>query len=262
MALLKVKPLITSIVVVNAPWPVSPPVPVEQMPHYRAALALVDEGAKGNRITPAPGRFQAGWAKVELTPPVGAPLAGYGARDGAPSTGIHDPLFVKALAVGDGDDTAVIVGADTLVVPENSGELAIRMAAWAEQTHGADLWMNSFCGDYIGGGSHDPSGFGPVRSLILLFHAHVRPGLFVELLPLVPALARKPWTRPPGGIGLLPLKFLIALPAGERERAVVERGMNGTAWFAAMGAVAKAAAGGDFHDVGKGGINVARRGIP
>ena len=114
-----VKPLITSIVVVNAPWPVSPPVPVEQMPHYRAALALVDEGAKGNRITPAPGRFQAGWAKVELTPPVGAPLAGYGARDGAPSTGVHDPLFVKALAVGDGDDTAVIVGADMLVVPEN-----------------------------------------------------------------------------------------------------------------------------------------------
>ncbi len=47
------KPLITSIVAMSVPWPVSAPVPVEQMPHYRAALALVDEGAKRNRICKA-----------------------------------------------------------------------------------------------------------------------------------------------------------------------------------------------------------------
>lgn len=111
--------LLASFVVMNAPLPVSPPVPVEKMAHYQAALTRVDEEVKHNHITRTPGRFQAGWGKAKLTPPTGTPLAGYGARNGAPSTGVHDPLFVKALSVSDGADTAVIVGADMLVVPDN-----------------------------------------------------------------------------------------------------------------------------------------------
>lgn len=123
--------LINTLVLINAPCPVTPPVPVEQMPHYQAALALVDTGAKQNRLTKSPGRFQAGWAKVSLTPPVGAPLAGYGARNGAPSTGVHDPLHVTALAVGDGVDIAVIVGADMLVVPDNIADEVRKQVAAA-----------------------------------------------------------------------------------------------------------------------------------
>ena len=150
-----VEPLITSIVVMIVPWPGSTPVPVEQMPHYRAALALVDEYAKRNRITRSPGRFKAGWAKVELTPPVGTPLGGYGARNGAPSTGVHDPLFVKALAVSDGDDTAVIVGADMLVVPDNiADEVRQRVTAATGLSAGSILFNATHT--HSGGGGAMP----------------------------------------------------------------------------------------------------------
>ncbi len=174
-----VKPLITSSAIMLAPWPVSKQVPVEQMPHYRAALALVDEGAKRNHLTRTPGRFQAGWAKVELTPPVGAPLGGYGARDGAPSTGVHDPLFVKALAVSDGDDTAVIVGADMLVVPENIADAVRQQVTAATGLHAGAILFNA---------THTHSGGGGAM-----------PGLLPRLFagpydPALPALAVRAFT--------------------------------------------------------------------
>jgi neutral ceramidase len=106
-------------VVVVGPWPTYGPSPMERLDNYQAALALVDERIALNNITGNPGRLQAGWAAVELTPPIGIPLAGYGNRGGAPSTGVHDPLFVKALAVSDGVDTAIIVGADMLIISDN-----------------------------------------------------------------------------------------------------------------------------------------------
>ncbi|MEI6501468.1 MAG: hypothetical protein WCP21_10655, partial [Armatimonadota bacterium] len=43
----------------------------------------------------------AGTATVDLTPPVGTPLAGFAARDHG-SEGIHDPLHAKALVLDDG----------------------------------------------------------------------------------------------------------------------------------------------------------------
>jgi len=92
---------------------------MDQIDNYQAAVALADERIARNDLTGNPGRLQAGWASVELTPPIGVPLAGYGNRGGAPSTGVHDPLFVKALAVSDGVDTAIIVGSDMLIVSDN-----------------------------------------------------------------------------------------------------------------------------------------------
>ena len=174
-----VKPLITSTVVMIAPWPVTTPAPVEHMPHYQAAIALVDEGAKRNRITKSPGRFLAGWAKAGLTPPAATPLAGYGARDGAPATGIHDPLFVKALAVSDGDDTAVIVGADILVVPDNIAEEVRRQVTAATGLHAGAILFNA---------THTHSGGGGAM-----------PGLLASLFagpydPALPALAVRAFT--------------------------------------------------------------------
>ncbi len=63
------------------------------------------------------GPLTAGVAKVEITPPVGTPLAGYSKRRGRPSTGIRDPLFVRALALSDGEDRIVLVSADLLLFP-------------------------------------------------------------------------------------------------------------------------------------------------
>ena len=106
-------------VLMAGPWPTYGPSPLEELDNYQQALALVDERIALNELSGDPGRLQAGWAAVELDMPIGIPLAGYGNRDGAPSTGVHDPLFVKALAVSDGADTAIIIGADMLIVSEN-----------------------------------------------------------------------------------------------------------------------------------------------
>ena len=43
-------------------------------------------------------------------------MAGYGSRKGAPSKGVHDKLYVKALALSDGEDTIVVTGGDLLIV--------------------------------------------------------------------------------------------------------------------------------------------------
>jgi hypothetical protein len=48
-----------------------------------------------------------GLAQIDITPPVGYPLAGFAARKG-PCTGIHDPLKVKALVVQSGESAAIV----------------------------------------------------------------------------------------------------------------------------------------------------------
>lgn len=62
--------------------------------------------------------LKAGTAKVEITPPVGTPTAGYGKRQGKSSAGIRDPLYVRAVSLSDGQDTVVILSADLLVFPQ------------------------------------------------------------------------------------------------------------------------------------------------
>jgi neutral ceramidase len=53
----------------------------------------------GCTSTPAalPAQFWAGVASVEITPTRNVPLGGYGGRKGQPMTGVHDPIFAKAL---------------------------------------------------------------------------------------------------------------------------------------------------------------------
>ncbi len=58
----------------------------------------------------------AGAATVDITPPVGGLMDGYGARR-QPSQGVHDPLFARALVLdygGDRDNQCAIVGCDLL----------------------------------------------------------------------------------------------------------------------------------------------------
>ncbi len=57
----------------------------------------------------------AGVASVDITPDVvkyKVPMAGYGARQGKPSTGVHDPLFANVLYLRDGATVMAIVTAD------------------------------------------------------------------------------------------------------------------------------------------------------
>ena len=55
----------------------------------------------------------AGAATVDITPPVGVQMDGYGARVQA-SQGVHDELVARALVVEQGDETAVVVSCDLL----------------------------------------------------------------------------------------------------------------------------------------------------
>jgi hypothetical protein len=56
--------------------------------------------------------FRAGAAEQDITPPLGIPMWGYGARHAAPCEGTLDPLMAKAIVVAAGDDKLAIVGID------------------------------------------------------------------------------------------------------------------------------------------------------
>jgi len=49
-------------------------------------------------------KITAGVGKSDITPPVGTPLAGYGARRAQPSTGVHDPTEARALIIDNGSE--------------------------------------------------------------------------------------------------------------------------------------------------------------
>lgn len=60
--------------------------------------------------------LRGGCAKVNITPPVGVWLSGYGSRD-KPSDSIIDELYAKSLVLDDGNNAIAIVSADLLWVP-------------------------------------------------------------------------------------------------------------------------------------------------
>jgi neutral ceramidase len=74
----------------------------------------------------------AGFSRVSITPDLNRkydtrkeqkqnniPLAGYGNRKGKPAEGIHDSVFVKAVALKSDEKTIIIVSADLLIMPTN-----------------------------------------------------------------------------------------------------------------------------------------------
>jgi len=104
------------------PWPTYGKVELEKTEYYREALAAMARSAARSERTATPGPLAAGWATGPMTLPSATPLAGYGSRGGRPATGVHDPLFVKALVLDDGRDRVAIVASDLLIVPPGIAE--------------------------------------------------------------------------------------------------------------------------------------------
>jgi hypothetical protein len=61
--------------------------------------------------------LSAGVHKICISPPVGAPLAGFAARLGV-AEGVHDDLFARALVLSNGDAAIAFVSVDVLALPQ------------------------------------------------------------------------------------------------------------------------------------------------
>jgi hypothetical protein len=75
------------------------------------------------------GTLRAGAARVDITPPQDAtlPMAGYAGR--APSKGIHDPIYVRAIVLDNGATQSALVAWDLIFVPnEVWAEVCSRIA--------------------------------------------------------------------------------------------------------------------------------------
>ncbi len=59
--------------------------------------------------------LRAGFSKVCISPPIGAPLAGFAARHGV-SEGIHDDLFARALVLANGEAVVALISVDLLAL--------------------------------------------------------------------------------------------------------------------------------------------------
>ncbi len=68
------------------------------------------------------GQLKVGTARRNITPPVGAWLAGYAGRDHG-SEGVHDELYARAVLLDDGDTQAAIVSRDLCVLEANEMDL-------------------------------------------------------------------------------------------------------------------------------------------
>jgi len=76
-----------------------------------AAMCLAAVLATGATASETNG-FMAGFARIDITPPIGTPLAGYYHR--RVSDGVRDPLYARCLAVSDGKNRALVLSIDNL----------------------------------------------------------------------------------------------------------------------------------------------------
>ena len=67
-------------------------------------------------------QLHAGVAKVDITPPLGLTMAGYGARTEV-SDGIEDPLYAHAIAFEQGDEACAIVVGDLIGLKREQSEM-------------------------------------------------------------------------------------------------------------------------------------------
>ena len=73
--------------------------------------------------------LQAGFARVDITPPLGIPMAGYFDPQNRLAKNVKDPLEISALAVSDGERTAILFSVDLLMIYKNIAEPIRRRVA-------------------------------------------------------------------------------------------------------------------------------------
>lgn len=118
---------------------------------FLTALGGTLFGASALRPASAQAAWSAGVAEIDITPEGSLWMAGFAARK-QPSQGVALPLQAKALALGSGARTVVLVTADLLGL---TARVTARVAAEAERRHGlkrADILFNAshtHCGPVV-----------------------------------------------------------------------------------------------------------------
>ncbi|WP_187261544.1 neutral/alkaline non-lysosomal ceramidase N-terminal domain-containing protein [Pontibacter beigongshangensis] len=88
--------------------------PYEQTDYFRQTLEQLEAHAP---VVTSTDTLQVGWAKVNITPPLHTPLAGYGKRRGMKYTSVHDSAYVRTFSFGNGSSQAYFVALDMLITP-------------------------------------------------------------------------------------------------------------------------------------------------
>ncbi|MHA6247559.1 neutral/alkaline non-lysosomal ceramidase N-terminal domain-containing protein [Pontibacter sp. CAU 1760] len=88
--------------------------PFQQTDYYKKAVAELHRAPA--TITHGD-TLRVGWAKINITPPAPAPLAGYGKRLGMAYTEVHDSAWVRTFAFDNGKTEAYFVALDMLITP-------------------------------------------------------------------------------------------------------------------------------------------------
>ncbi len=114
--------------------------PYFESDYYARTRLRLDSISK--QLVTADGEVEVGFSRISITPGIGAeaddietgafkeiPLAGYGSRKGSYAEGIHDSLFIKAVAVRVEEQLLVLIGSDMLIVPPNITEGVIRLVS-------------------------------------------------------------------------------------------------------------------------------------
>jgi neutral ceramidase len=137
--------------------------PYQELSHYGVIKARLDSLERVYQKPLQTGSLRIGTSKVSITPPSGAPLAGYGARKPKQMTGILDSTFVRTIVLDNGQTRVAIVSAELLIIhPELTDRFYARMQAegWsrdhlfltATHTHsGGGGWAPGFTGQKIAG---------------------------------------------------------------------------------------------------------------
>jgi Neutral/alkaline non-lysosomal ceramidase, N-terminal len=115
--------------------------------------------------------LRVGAASVDITPPVGTPMAGYYAE--RLSKGVHDPLFTKAIVLEQGGKKAALVALDLISTPMALVEEARREIEKTSGIKGADVMISAthvHTGPVLQGGGARAFAFGGDNPLAVAYH--------------------------------------------------------------------------------------------
>ncbi len=113
-----------AVVLFIGPWPLYRESNFEDAGYFKRSLAAMDTAAAETQLGGEVAPLKAGWAERDITPEAGFPMAGYGGRANEKrSEGIKERVYIRALALHDGNDTVVLLGSDLLQTLPNLLEL-------------------------------------------------------------------------------------------------------------------------------------------